>query len=375
MADKGGLEGIVVAKSELCSIDGQKGILLYRGYDIRDLAEHASYEEVAYLLLRGDLPSSDELAAFREELAEARPVSGEAAQVVDMIAGDATPMEMLRTAVSTTSFDDPDKDSNEEEANQRKAVRLIAKFPTLIGRYLRRREGLEPVDPDPDLDYATNFLTMVRGEQPSPEEARIFDVSMILHADHEMPASTFTARIIASTLSDMHSAIVGAIGALKGPLHGGANERVMGMLEEIGSPDRVEENIRGRLERREKIMGFGHRVYKTMDPRAAILKEFARELSEKDETGEPNWFELSERIEQTVHEERGLYPNVDFYSASTYRYLGIPTDTFTALFAASRVVGWSAHVIEQYRDNRIIRPTSEYVGPDRREYPALSQRS
>jgi len=375
VADKGGLEGIVVAKSELCSIDGQKGILLYRGYDIRDLAEHASYEEVAYLLLRGDLPSSDELAAFREELAEARPVSGEAAQVVDMIAGDATPMEMLRTAVSTTSFDDPDKDSNEEEANQRKAVRLIAKFPTLIGRYLRRREGLEPVDPDPDLDYATNFLTMVRGEQPSPEEARIFDVSMILHADHEMPASTFTARIIASTLSDMHSAIVGAIGALKGPLHGGANERVMGMLEEIGSPDRVEENIRGRLERREKIMGFGHRVYKTMDPRAAILKEFARELSEKDETGEPNWFELSERIEQTVHEERGLYPNVDFYSASTYRYLGIPTDTFTALFAASRVVGWSAHVIEQYRDNRIIRPTSEYVGPDRREYPALSQRS
>jgi len=375
VADKGGLEGIVVAKSELCSIDGQKGILVYRGYDIRDLAEHASYEEVAYLLLRGDLPSSEELAAFKQELAEARPVSGEAAQVVDMIAGDATPMEMLRTAVSTTSFDDPDKDSNEEDANQRKAVRLIAKMPTLIARYLRRRDGLEPIDPDPELDYATNFLTMIRGEQPTPEEARIFDVSMILHADHEMPASTFTARIIASTLSDMHSAIVGAIGALKGPLHGGANERVMRMLEEIGSIDKVESDIRGRLERKEKVMGFGHRVYKTMDPRAAILKEFARDLSESDDSDEPNWFALSERIEQVVFEERGLYPNVDFYSASTYHYLGFPTDAFTTLFAASRVVGWSAHAIEQYRDNRIIRPTSEYVGPEHREYPALSQRS
>ncbi len=373
MSDKGGLEGIVVARSELCSIDGQKGILVYRGYDIRDLAEHASYEEVAYLLLRGDLPSSSELEAFKSDLAAARVVSGEAAQVVDLIAQDAKPMEMLRTAVSATSFDDPDKDSNEEGANQRKALRLIAKIPTLIGRYQRRREGKEPVEPDPELDYATNFLTMLRGARPTPEEARTFDVAMILHADHEMNASTFTARVIASTLSDMHSAVVGAIGALKGPLHGGANEQVMKTLEAVGSVEQVDEEIHRRLVEKQRIMGFGHRVYKTMDPRAAILKEYARALSERADGSEPDWYEMSRRMEEIVLEEKGLYPNVDFYSASTYHYLGIPTDVFTTLFVASRVVGWSAHVIEQHRDNRLIRPNSEYVGPARRAYPVGSR--
>ncbi|MDQ3889796.1 MAG: citrate synthase [Actinomycetota bacterium] len=375
MADKGGLEGVVVARSELCAIDGEKGILVYRGYDIRDLAEHASYEETAYLLLRGDLPSSEELASFKDALADARHVAGEACQVVDLIAQDARPMEMLRTAVSATSFDDPDKDSNEEEANQRKAIRLIAKIPTLIAHYQRRREGKEPVAPDPELDYATNFLYMLRGEQPSEEEARTFDVAMILHADHEMNASTFTARVIASTLSDMHSAITGAIGALKGPLHGGANEQVMKTLEAVGSADRVEGEVHRRLSEKRRIMGFGHRVYKTMDPRAAILKERSRMLSEHRDGGEPNWYEMSERMERAVRDEKGLYPNVDFYSASTYRYLGIPTDLFTTLFVASRVVGWAAHVIEQHRDNRLIRPNSEYVGPRRREYPVASQRS
>ncbi|MDQ4082424.1 MAG: citrate synthase, partial [Actinomycetota bacterium] len=329
MADKGGLEGIVVARSELCSIDGQKGVLIYRGYDIRDLAEHSSYEEVAYLLLRGELPTSGELASFRDELAEARAVSGEASQIVDLIAADAKPMETLRTAVSATSFDDPDKDSNDEEANQRKAIRLVAKIPTLIAHYERRRQGEEPVPPDPDLGYAANFLYMLRGEQPSQDEARTFDVAMILHADHEMNASTFTARVIASTLSDMHSAIVGAIGALKGPLHGGANEQVMKTLESIGEPGRVEPEVRRRLAEKERIMGFGHRVYKTMDPRAAILKERSRELAAQANGAEPNWFEMSERMERVVFEEKGLYPNVDFYSASTYRYLGIPTDLFT----------------------------------------------
>ncbi len=375
MADKGGLEGVVVARSELCAIDGEKGILVYRGYDIRDLAEHASYEEAAYLLLRGDLPSSEELASFKDALADARRVAGEACQVVDLIAQDARPMEMLRTAVSATSFDDPDKDSNEEEANQRKAIRLIAKIPTLVAHYQRRREGKEPVPPDPELDYATNFLYMLRGEQPSEEEARTFDVAMILHADHEMNASTFTARVIASTLSDMHSAITGAIGALKGPLHGGANEQVMKTLEAVGSVDRVEDEVHRRLTEKRRIMGFGHRVYKTMDPRAAILKERSRVLSEHRDGGEPNWYEMSERMERAVRDEKGLYPNVDFYSASTYRYLGIPTDLFTTLFVASRVVGWAAHVIEQHRDNRLIRPNSEYVGPRRREYPVASQRS
>jgi citrate synthase len=373
-AAKGGLEGIVVARSQLCAIDGEKGILVYRGYDIRDLAEHASYEEVAHLLLRGELPSSEELDAFKEALVDARPVSGEGCQVVDLSVVDGAPMEMLRTAVSATSFDDPDKDSNDEEANQRKAVRLIAKIPTLIARYQRRREGKEPVEPDPELDYAANFLYMLRGEQPSDEEARTFDVAMILHADHEMNASTFTARVIASTLSDMHSAVTGAIGALKGPLHGGANEQVMRTLDSIHDPDRVEEDVRRRLAEKQRIMGFGHRVYKTMDPRAAILKEYSRMLSDRGDDSEPNWFDMSERMERVVAEEKGLYPNVDFYSASTYHYLGIPTDLFTTLFVASRVVGWAAHVIEQHRDNRLIRPNSEYVGPPRREYPVAQRR-
>jgi 2-methylcitrate synthase len=371
MADeKGGLEGIVVARSELCSIDGQKGILRFRGYDIHDLARHASYEEVAYLLLRGELPAPEELEVLKEELGAAAPVSGEAAQVVDLSAKDAAPMEMLRTAVSATSFDDPDKDSNSEEANQRKAMRLIAKIPTLIGRYQRRREGRKPVDPDPELGYAANFLYVLRGERPSEEDARTFDVAMILHADHEMNASTFTARVISSTLSDMHSAVVGAIGALKGPLHGGANEQVMRTLESIGDVGMAEDDVRRRLANHERIMGFGHRVYKTMDPRAEILKEFSRRLSERADGSEPNWFEMSDRMERLVLSEKGLYPNVDFYSASTYHYLGIPTDLFTTLFVASRVVGWAAHVIEQQRDNRLIRPSSLYVGPDEREFPA-----
>ena len=374
MADKGGLEGIIVARSELCAIDGQKGILVYRGYDIRDLAEHASYEEVAYLLLHGDLPSDDALASFKEELADARVVTDEGLQVVDLSVADGAPMEMLRTAVSATSYDDPDKDSNDEAANRRKALGLIAKIPTLIARYQRRREGKEPVDPDPSLDYAANFLFMLRGEEPTAEEARTFDVAMILHADHEMNASTFTARVIASTLSDMHSAVTGAIGALKGPLHGGANEQVMRTLEAIGDLDRVNDEVRRRLEHKERIMGFGHRVYKTMDPRAAILKEHSRLLSERANGSEANWFEMSERMEEVVRSEKGLYPNVDFYSASTYHYLGIPTDLFTTLFVASRVVGWAAHVVEQHRDNRLIRPNSEYVGPVRREYPVAQRR-
>jgi len=374
VADKGGLEGIVVARSTLCSIDGQKGLLRYCGYDIRDLALHASYEEVVHLLLHGDLPTSSELAELKSELAAARAVSGAAPNVVDAGAQDARPMEMLRTAVSAASFDDSDKASNDEAANQRKAIGLIAKIPTLIGRYERRRQRKEPVEPDPELDHATSFLTMLRGKPPSAEEARTLDVALILHADHEMNASTFTARVIASTLSDMHSAIVGAIGALKGPLHGGANEEVMKTLESVGSVDRVDEEVQRRLAEKERIMGFGHRVYRTMDPRAAILKEHARALSRSADGSEPDWFAMSERMEQLVLREKGLYPNVDFYSASTYHYLGIPTDLFTTLFVASRVVGWAAHVIEQHNDNRLIRPNSEYVGPEPREYPALVKR-
>jgi citrate synthase len=373
MADKGGLEGIVVARSRLCSIDGQKGVLIYGGYDVGDLAEHSSYEETCFLILRGRLPGGDELEAFTSDLAAASPLSDETAAVIDMLAGHAAPMEMLRTAVSADSFDDPDKDSNAEQANFRKATRLIAKMPTMVARYDRRRRGLDPVEPDPGLGHAANFLYMLSGERPDQQAARTFDVALILHADHEMNASTFTARVIASTLSDMHSAITGAIGALKGPLHGGANEQVMHLLMDIGSDEDIDQEIRGRLDRKERIMGFGHRVYKTYDPRAVILKRYSRSLAERSD--EPHWFAMSEHIEKAVMDEKGLYPNVDFYSASTYHYLGIETGLFTPIFAMSRVVGWAAHVIEQHGDNRLIRPSSEYVGPALRPYQPVEQRT
>ncbi len=373
MADKGGLEGVVVARSRLCSIDGQNGVLIYGGYDVGDLAEHSTYEEVCFLILRGHLPTMAELKAFTSALADARELSPETASVVDMLADHAEPMEMLRTAVSSDSFDDPDKNSNAVDANFAKATRLIAKMPTMVARYDRRRRGLDPVAPDPGLSHAANFLHMLAGEQPSPAAAKTFDVALILHADHEMNASTFTARVIASTLSDMHSAITGAIGALKGPLHGGANEQVMKLLQAIGGDDRVDEEIRARLERRERIMGFGHRVYKTFDPRAVILKRFSKGLSE--ESDEPQWFNMSDHIEHVVLEQKGLYPNVDFYSASTYHYLGIETGLFTPIFAMSRVVGWAAHVMEQHADNRLIRPSSEYVGPAVRPYQPIEERT
>src|SRR3954466_8995199 len=373
MADKGGLEGIVVARNRLCSIDGQKGVLVYGGYDVGDLAEHSSYEEVCFLTLYGELPTKEQFDSFLADLSEHRELSEETAQVVDMLASHAAPMEMLRTAVSSDSFDDPDKDSTPPAANRRKATRLIAKMPTMVARYARRRAGEDPIPPDPALGHAANFLYMLTGERPSEEAARTFDVALILHADHEMNASTFTARVIASTLSDMPSAITGAIGALKGPLHGGANEQVMKLLMEIGSDERVEEEIRDRLARQERVMGFGPRVYKTYAPRAVILKRFSKMLA--DRSDEPHWFSMSEHIENAVLEEKGLYPNVDFYSASTYHYLGIETGLFTPIFAMSRVVGWAAHVIEQHGDNRLIRPSSEYVGPEPRSYVPIERRT
>ena len=373
MADKGGLEGVVVARSRLCSIDGHNGILIYSGYDVGDLAEHSSYEEVCFLTLHGRLPLREEMDEFVADLVAHRELSEETDSVVDMLATHAAPMEMLRTAVSSDSFDDPDKDSNAADANIRKATRLIAKMPTMVARYHRRRAGLEPIPPDPSLSHAANFLHMLNGEAVSEAAAKTFDVALILHADHEMNASTFTARVIASTLSDMHSAITGAIGALKGPLHGGANEQVMRLLQSIPADASVDDEIRARLDRKERIMGFGHRVYKTWDPRAVILKRFSKQLGE--EAGDPRWYDMSEQIEHTVVAEKGLYPNVDFYSASTYHYLGIDTGLFTPIFAMSRVVGWAAHVIEQHADNRLIRPSSEYVGPSARVYEPIERRA
>jgi len=373
MAEKGGLEGVVVARSRLCSIDGQRGVLIYGGYDVNDLADHSSYEEVCFLILRGRLPQQDELDGFRAELASAQELSGETAEVIDMLASHAAPMEMLRTAVSADSFDDPDKDSNDPEADFRKATRLIARMPTMVARYARLRQGQEPIAPDARYGHAENFLRMLTGEDPGATAVKTFDVALILHADHEMNASTFTARVIASTLSDMHSAITGAIGALKGPLHGGANEQVMHLLEDIGTDEGVEDDIRARLGRHERIMGFGHRVYKTYDPRAVILKRFSKQLA--DQSDEPQWYSISEHVEKAVMDEKGLYPNVDFYSASTYHYLGIETGLFTPIFAMSRIVGWAAHVIEQHGDNRLIRPSSEYIGPPPRDYVPIEQRS
>jgi len=360
------LSGVVVAHSAISSIDPEEGVLMYRGYDIADLAEHSSYEEVAYLLLHGDLPSEDELATFREGLAQ-RDLPRHVEAIVDQSAETALPMDLLRTAVSALGFTDPDRAANDREAGLRKAARLAAQLPTIVARHHRRRQGLDPVAPDAALSYAENFLAMLHGEAPDETAARAFDVAMILHAEHEMNASTFTARVIAGTGADLHAAVVGGIAALSGPLHGGANEAAMKLFRRFGSPERTPDEVRAMLERKEKLYGFGHPLYRAYDPRALILKHLSCELSESG--GEPNWYAITEAAERTVFEEKGLYPNVDLYSASVYTYLGVPTDFFTPLFAASRVVGQAAHVLEQQADNKIIRPSAEYVGDPRRAFP------
>ena len=361
--------------SGITSIDGELGILRYRGYDVGELVENCCFEEVCYLLLRGDLPNPEELASFKEELLIARTIPTEVEAVVDDSAHYARPMEAMRSMCSALSFSDPDKTSNEYDANLRKATRLISQVPTVMARYRRRYYGLEPVGPDSELDYAANFLWMLRGELPSEEDAKVLDSVSIMHADHEMNASTFAARVIAATCTDMHSAIVGAIAALKGPLHGGANEWVMATLKRIGSEEKVDAWVDDRLDRGRKIPGFGHAIYKVTDPRAIILKEIGRKAFDRANPNEPNWFAMTERMERRVFERKGLVPNVDLYSASVLYYLGFPIDLLTALFAANRVVGWSAHVIEQHSDNRIIRPTINYTGPPARELPVSQERA
>ena len=371
-----GLRGVVAVNSGITSIDGERGILRYRGYDVGELVEHCCFEEVCYLLLYGELPGADELTSFREDLLAARTIPTEVEAVVDDSAHYARPMEAMRSMCSALSFSDPDKASNEYDANLRKATRLIAQVPTVMARYRRRYYGLEPVQPDPELDYSANFLWMLRGEMSSEEDARVLDAVSIMHADHEMNASTFAARVIAATCTDMHSAIVGAIAALKGPLHGGANEWVMATLKKIGSEDKVEAWVDEMLDQGKKIPGFGHAIYKVTDPRAIIPKEIGRKVFERRaETNEPNWFAMTELMERRVFERKGLVPNVDLYSASVLYYLGFPIDLLTALFAANRVVGWSAHVIEQHSDNRIIRPTINYTGPPARELPVSQERA
>jgi len=367
-----GLEDVVAGTTELSLVDGVEGRLLYRGFDIHDLAEHATFEEVVYLLWHGDLPAQEQLDDLREQLASSRALPQEVLAMMEGFPETAGPMDALRTAVSAIGLYDPEVDDNSQEANLRKATRLTARMATIVASYDRIRNGKEPIPPDPAMNHAANFLYMLKGTVPDELSARAFDVCLILHADHEFNASTFSARVTASTLSDMYSAITSAIATLKGPLHGGANTKVMEMLLEIGTPERVEPYIMKALSEKRRVMGFGHRVYKGEDPRAKHLKRMSRELGEK--VGELKWYEISRRIEGLLLKEKNLYPNVDFYAASVYYSLGIPIDLYTAIFAVSRISGWTAQVLEQYADNRLIRPRAEYVGPRRRPFIPLQAR-
>ena len=360
---KAGLEDIVATDSAICYLDGDRGVLAYCGYDIHDLARFATFEEVCFLLWHRRLPSRAELGDLKSAFAAGAPLpDGVVRGMRQLPPGNG--MDALRTLTSLLGHYDPDAADNSAAANYRKAVRLTAQLCTLVATYGRIEANGSPVAPDPALSLAANFLFMLTGTRPDEVATRAFDIALILHADHELNASTFAARVAAATLTDLHSTIVGAIGALKGPLHGGANADVMRLLLEVGEdagPDRAEAFVRAKLARKEKVPGFGHRVYRTEDPRATHLRRMSKELGQR--VGRSKWFEMSERIEQLVKTEKKLYANVDFYSATTYYTLGIPIDLFTPIFAVSRISGWTAHVLEQYANNRLIRPRAEYIGP------------
>ncbi|HEY9411572.1 MAG TPA: citrate/2-methylcitrate synthase [Jiangellaceae bacterium] len=375
MAEKSprGLADVVAASTSISDIDGREGRLFYRGYDIHDIAGRISFEECVHLLQRGSLPTVGQLDDLTAELADGRRYGTVASTLLPYVVTSGTPMEALRTLVSALSIDDPDAADSAIEADRRKATRLVAQMPVFVAAYDAERNGREVVAADPELGIAANFLLQITGERPSERAAEIFDECLVLHADHTMNASTFTARVIAATLSDMHSAVTGAIGALRGPLHGGANEAVMKTLSSIdGDLDAVDAFVRAELDAGRKLMGFGHRVYKTEDPRATHLRRMSEELAEL--TGNRRYYDFSRRMEQVVLETKGLYPNVDFFAASVYHALGIPTDLFTPVFAISRMSGWTAHVIEQHEDNRLIRPDSEYTGPRDQHWVEISQR-
>jgi 2-methylcitrate synthase len=363
---KAGLEDVVATSSSICYIDGQRGVLAYGGYDIHDLAAHASFEETCFLLWNGRLPTRPEVGDLASQLAAARPLPEGILRLMRALP-PADPMDSLRTLTSALAHFDAEAGDRSPQAQRRKAVRLTAQIASLVATLGRLNAGGGPLQPDPALSHAANFLYMLTGDRPSALETRAFDVALVLHADHELNASTFAARVAAATLTDMYSAIVAAIGTLKGPLHGGANAEVMKLLLEIGadaSPEKIDETIRGMFARKLKVPGFGHRVYRTEDPRATHLRQMSQDLGAR--AGNTAWFEMSRRIEALVLQEKQLNPNVDFYSASTYHALGIPIDLFTPIFAVSRVSGWTAHVQEQYANNRLMRPRADYVGP---EYP------
>ena len=357
-----GLEGIIATKSSICWIDGDAGVLSYRGIDIHQLAEHSNFEETTYLLWFGVLPTASQLADFSKELAFARALNWRIYEFLRNVPTDATPMEVLRTAVSLLSLYDPDEKDSSHESNVRKSYRLTSQIAMIVAIFDRIRKGKTIIDPDRSLSHSANFLRMLNGANPTETATRALDVALILQADHELNASTFAARVIASTFSDIHSAIVGAIGALKGPLHGGANAETMKILvaiDEAGT-DPVE-YVKQMFEEKKKISGFGHRVYRTEDPRATHLRRMSEDLGRS--AGNPKWFDMSRKIELFVNAEKKLNANVDFYSASTYTALGVEIDLFTPIFAISRIAGWTAHVIEQLDDNRLIRPRADYIGP------------
>lgn len=364
-----GLEGVIAGESAVSTVTGG---LRYRGYPIGELVDHCSFEEVAHLLLHGELPTAAQLREFNQRVSAARPLSPLVQDTLERLPKQGNPMDAIRTAVSLMALEDPDVNDNGTPANLRKSERLLGNIPTAVAAFYRLGKGQTPIAPRPDLSLAANFLFMLNGQAPTAAVARAFEVSLILYAEHEFNASTFTARVICSTLSDLHSSIVGAIGALKGALHGGANERVMDVLQAIGTPEKVDAYLKEAFARKDRIMGFGHRVYKHGDVRAGILKKYALELAGP--TGNLKWEQMADRIETVMAEQKNMFPNLDWPAGRLYHAMQLETPVYTPIFVMSRVTGWSAHVIEQLANNRLIRPRSRYTGPEVRAVVALAQR-
>lgn len=367
-----GLRGVVAAQSAIGDVNGETGVLIYQGYDIHDLAENSTFEEVIYLLWHGRLPTADELATLNAEIRANYEVPAEVIALMKQFPKAADPMDVLRTAVSSLDFFDPEGHGTDRANATRAASKLTGQIGTIAAAWDRIRNGKDVVAPDHTLNIAENFLYMLRGERADADEAHMFDVCLILHADHELNASTFTTRVVAGTLADMYGCVTAGIAALAGPLHGGANTAVMKTLLEIGELDKVDEWLEKALEEKRKIMGIGHAVYKTEDPRATWLRKYSKHMAEK--TGISKWFDMSQRIEQLMHEKKGMFPNVDFYSASTYYLMGIPLDLYTPIFAVSRISGWTGHILEQYHDNKLIRPRAEYIGARDLKYVPIADR-
>jgi citrate synthase len=367
-----GLRGVVAAASSISDVNGEKGELIYQGIDIHDLATKSTFEEVVFLLWNGRLPKRDELDELKKNLAASYEIPEWVRGPIEYFPKNAEPMDTLRTAVSALSLFDKDARDLSRESSTRVATRLTAQFPTVVAAIDRARNGKPAVKPNPELNIATNFLYMLKGEMPDEFDAHVLDVALILQADHELNASTFTARVVAGTLADMYSAVTAALGALSGPLHGGANTAIMKTLLEIGSVDRVESYIKEALAKKKKIMGFGHAVYRTEDPRATHLRRFSKEMGER--KGDTKWYDMTAKVEEVMKREKNLLPNVDAYSASTYYMMGIPLDLYTPIFAVSRISGWTAHILEQYANNKLIRPRAEYTGPRNVPYVPIDER-